>query len=107
MSRQQFYPGRSSATATFTAGHEIQDRWHLLAGLLDRLLHGDGDGDACLNGLNAAELLLQTLPLASEPFGVAMNRIRNARRYLRSREVGAAHFELRLLASTLKRELGD
>lgn len=107
MNHVQLYSARPTPTIKSNVGHEIRDRWHLLAGLLDRLLHLEGDNEAYFHDLNAAELLLQTLPLATEPFGIAMNRLRNARRYLECREIGASRFELRLLASTLKRALAE
>lgn len=40
---------------------------------------------------------------ASEEFGLAVNRLENARHYLQSGEYGAAHYELRLLRGSLER----
>jgi hypothetical protein len=107
MKRVQYYPTRPTVTIRSNVGHEIRERWHLLAGLLDRLLQRNGDIEPYFDDLNAAQLLLESLPLASEPFGVAMSRLRNARRYLESSETGAARYELRLLASALKNALAE
>lgn len=48
------------------------------------------------------ESLLHCLPLDSSEFALAQNRVRNARRYFRAREVGAARFELRFLLNSLR-----
>jgi hypothetical protein len=46
--------------------------------------------------------LLDALPLTTEEYGVARNRLRNASRYLRSGERGAAQYELGLLFGSLR-----
>jgi hypothetical protein len=46
--------------------------------------------------------LLEALPLASAEFSVAVNRLANARHYLRDGEYGAARYELRLLLRRLE-----
>ena len=45
--------------------------------------------------------LLEALPLSTEEFGLAGNRLRNSRRYLDSDEWGAAKYELLLLERSL------
>ena len=50
------------------------------------------------------QMLLEALPLNTDEFGLAANRLRNASRYLRSQELGAAGYELRLLVRSLTRE---
>lgn len=107
MNHLQHGPNRPTTTTATSVGQEIRDRWYLLSGVLDRLLQRAEDNEANFDDLHAAELLLQTLPLASEPFGVAMNRIRNAHRYLESSEPGAARYELRLLGGGLRSALAD
>jgi hypothetical protein len=47
-------------------------------------------------------LLLEALPLDSTEFGLAVNRLANARRYLEAGEDGAARYELRLLRRSLE-----
>lgn len=47
--------------------------------------------------------LLEALPLTTEEFGRALNRLANARRYLSSGEDGAARYELCLLRRSLGR----
>ena len=46
--------------------------------------------------------LRETIPLATNQFGLACTRLQNAQHYLRYTEPGAAWYELRLLASSLK-----
>jgi hypothetical protein len=46
--------------------------------------------------------MLAALPLSSSEFGIAGNRLNNARRYIYSAERGAARYELRLLERTLQ-----
>lgn len=86
---------------------EVAQRWHVLSGLLGRLRANLDNDESSLDDLNAVAFLLETLPLASDSFATATNQVRNARRYLAYREIGAARFELRLLSSTLKRALVD
>jgi hypothetical protein len=52
--------------------------------------------------LEQSLLLLQALPLDTTEYGLAMNRLANARHYLESAEYGAARFELRLLRRSLE-----
>jgi len=47
--------------------------------------------------------LLEALLLASAEFGVAINRLANAQRYLDAGEPAAARYELNLLRRSLKR----
>jgi len=47
--------------------------------------------------------LLEALPLASAEFGLAVNRLTNARHYLHSGEYGAARYELHLLLRSLEK----
>ena len=51
---------------------------------------------------NEARLQLDSLPLDTEDYGLAINRLNNANRYLSLRERGAACVELRLLAGSLR-----
>ena len=56
-----------------------------------------------VTGYEQARQVLDSLPLTSEEFGVALNRLANAQRYLLSGERGAACYELRLLLRSLDR----
>jgi hypothetical protein len=47
-------------------------------------------------------LLLEALPLDTTEFGLALNRLANARHYLESGEYGAARYELHLLRRSLE-----
>jgi hypothetical protein len=73
---------------------------------LDAQLDDNGVHDP-LENLAEVAALLETLPLATEESGLAHNRLRNARRYYQAREAGAARFELRLLASSLRHRFAD
>ena len=57
-----------------------------------------------LDNLQEVRGLLDSLPLASDEYGTASNRLRNAHRYLVSQEHGAARYELQLLAGSLRCE---
>ena len=59
---------------------------------LEDLFHGKA-GDDQHEYLIRIESFLQSLPLATDEYGLAQNRIRNARRYYQAREVGAARYE--------------
>lgn len=59
------------------------------------------DLERTLDGLAECQNLLSSLPLTLNEFSVAVNRLRNARRYSASGEAGAAHFELRLLLASV------
>lgn len=52
-------------------------------------------------GFEQAREVLDSLPLTTEEFCVAINRLANAQRYLLIGERGAACFELRLLLRSL------
>mgnify|MGYP001214698292 CR=1 FL=1 len=57
--------------------------------------------------LDRAGLLLETLPLSTEEFSLASNRLWNAGRYVKSGEYGAAHWELRTLRMFFLRQEAD
>jgi hypothetical protein len=46
-------------------------------------------------------VLLEALPLDTREFGLAVNRLANARHYLESGEYGAVRYELRLLRRSI------
>ena len=69
-----------------------------LRSLLDRSLTDSTWADGLLEAL----AMLATLPLTTHEFGLATNRLHNARRYVTAQERGAACFELRLLLGSLK-----
>ena len=48
--------------------------------------------------------LLESLPLATDEYSTATNRLRNAHRYLVSHERGAARYERQLLSGSLRSE---
>ncbi|MEM1180490.1 MAG: hypothetical protein AAGG48_22030 [Planctomycetota bacterium] len=57
-----------------------------------------------LDEISAVQSLLESLPLTTDTYGAAVNRLTNAHRYLLSREFGAAGYELKLLAGGLQSE---
>ena len=76
--------------------------WQKLAQRLSGLMQRSALCDQAIEDLNMVRCMLEALPLASEPFGVASNRLSSIQRYLQSSEVGAAQYELRLLTNQLK-----
>jgi len=58
--------------------------------------------DYLLSVISDTQIMIESLPLASGEYGAVSNRLRNARRYLRSDEQGAATYELRLLMGDLR-----
>ena len=56
-----------------------------------------------VNGpLREVQELLEALPLSSGDFSRVANNLKNAERYLQSRERGAASYELRMLAGAVR-----
>jgi hypothetical protein len=69
---------------------------------LGRLLEKRQLDEAARDDFAAARSMLEAMPLSTDEFGLACTRLQNAQRYLRYTEPGAAWYELRLLASSLK-----
>ena len=67
-----------------------------------RLIHKVHQNNFAIKEVDQLEDLFQTLPLASDDFGFAVNRLGNARRYLQSAETGAARWELNTLVNQLR-----
>ncbi|MBC8874784.1 MAG: hypothetical protein H8E44_35640 [Planctomycetes bacterium] len=74
----------------------------LLVRRLQGLVKRTPDAERAVEGLLDALTMLNALPLTTDEFGRAVNRLKNAHRYLVSNERGAARFELRLLLGSLK-----
>ena len=88
----------NSTTATTTVpqiAHSMNQR-------LGRLLQKRRLDEVAQDDFAAIRSLLEALPLATNQFGLACTRLQNAQHYLRYTEPGAAWYELRLLASSLK-----
>lgn len=73
---------------------------------LEKLLHRRLPWQQALDALVKLEELLESLPLATAEYGSAKCRLRNAQRYLRANEIGAARYELRLFWSAVRHQLG-
>jgi hypothetical protein len=56
--------------------------------------------------LGEVQALLEALPLSSDDFCRVSNNLKNAERYLESQERGAAAYELRLIAGTVRTCVG-
>ena len=54
--------------------------------------------------LDQARRLLESLPFSTEEYGLACNRLRNAGRFVKSGEYGAASWELKTLRSWVLRQ---
>ncbi len=57
---------------------------------LSAITHQLGRGAVASDHADDLHAMLETLPISTDDFGIASNRIRNAQRYLASKEVGAA-----------------
>lgn len=69
--------------------------------LVRQFVEGIGRRPVAASELSRIEHKLDGVPLDSEEYGLAINRLRNARRYLNSAEFGAAKYELKLLLGVL------
>jgi hypothetical protein len=69
---------------------------------LERLLQKRQLDDAAHDDFAAVRCILEAMPLPTDQFGLACTRLQNAQHYLRYTEPGAAWYELRLLASSLR-----
>lgn len=74
---------------------------NLLVQCLSSLINEGTEADLWEWQLTEAAMLFESLPLGTSEFGLAMNRLNNARRYLESNERGAARYELQLLVAGL------
>jgi hypothetical protein len=72
--------------------------------MLDRLLTQAVRGPGPVIDLKQVRPILEALPLTSTEFGLAINRLANARHYQESGEYGAACYELRLLRRSLEQQ---
>jgi hypothetical protein len=69
---------------------------------VNRLLQKRQLDEAAHDDFAAARSMLEALPLSTDQFDLACSRLKNAQHYLKYTEPGAAWYELRLLASSLK-----
>ncbi len=79
-----------------------QDIHQLAVGNLVRLIRRLESGDDPSDDFPEIHQLLKSLPMATGEFGLANNRLKNARRYLQSREPGGARWELAALLDSLR-----
>jgi hypothetical protein len=84
----------------------VPDAYHTVSQRLEDLVGTKAGDDPHENLIDIASFL-DSLPLATDEYGLAQNRIRNARRYYQAREVSAARYELRLLMCSLRRRFVD
>ena len=73
-----------------------------MAARLRRLLQKHRLDDAAHDDFAAARSMLETMPLFNDQFDLACTRLENAQHYLQYTEPGAARYELRMLAGSLK-----
>lgn len=83
----------------------LQEVFRPILSALDKVVHTiredrHDDGD-----LYEMQILLETLPLSTDQFGLACVRLQNAQRYLASQEHGAARWELNTLRQQLRVQL--
>ena len=72
-----------------------------LTELTSKLLSRPQATEGADQAFDEARLVLESLPLTTEEFATAINRLENARRYLQAGEHGAASSELRLMVRSL------
>ena len=68
---------------------------------IDHVLRSMQRGSDVIERLQQVREILDSLPLPTDEYATAFNRLRNAHRYLVSQERGAARYELALLAASL------
>jgi len=68
---------------------------------ISAFIERNGDDKADTEEIEPIARFLECLPLATSEFDLARARLRNAYRYIRSNEIGAASYELRLLRGQL------
>ena len=78
-----------------------ENTFQIIRSALEPLLQKSFTLTECLRLTESVGELLQTLPLPSDEYCVATNRVSNARRYFESAEAGAAKWELRMLRNQL------
>ncbi len=66
-----------------------------------RVIDRIANATATVDDLLDIQLLLNALPMGTDEFGLAKNRLSNACHYLRSNTSGAALYELKLLLGSL------
>ena len=69
---------------------------------LERLLQKRQLDEVARDDFQAARCILEAMPLPTDLYGLACTRLKNAQHYLHYTEPGAAWYELRLLASSLR-----
>ena len=79
----------------------IDECKELVIGRLRSLMRRLTDARHVGDELDILRAMIMSLPMASDDFCLAINRLRNAQRYLSSNETGAARYELRLLLGGL------
>ena len=79
----------------------LDDLWAYVAELLGALVADALPGEGADEEFARARSALECLPLNTEEFATANNRLANARSYFRAGECGAARYELRLLLLSL------
>ena len=91
---------QDSAHQTQTV-NDICDRLlRKLGDLSSQVSHGSRSQDAA-DEFTEVHSLIAALPLTTEEFGVALNRLKNAVAYWRSGEFGAVRYELQLLTTSM------
>lgn len=89
---------KTNSPGTFEA--TFQPILNALSAIMQQL----GRGAFANNSTDDLQDMLESLPISTDVFGIASNRIRNARRYLASNEFGAARWELNAMRQQLQSE---
>ena len=91
---------RPSAPKVQPAATPIKELINAIVRAIDKAKRGLGFAQE----IDEAGLIWESLPLTTEEFGLASNRLRNANRYVMSGELGAASWELGTLRKFLSRQ---
>jgi len=95
-----------SAEQVITTGSRSELRVNLIRQLRSLMEQRPGIAVVADDLLDVVRML-KALPLSTGEFGLALNRIKNAHRYLVANEPGAARFELRLLLGSVHDRGGE
>jgi len=93
---------KSEPSPALTVPVPVDDWRHRAAARLESLLQMFSSKDFMETRVDHLQTLIESLPPDNSNSGLAANYLSKARRYLRSNEVGAAVYELRLLRGWLQ-----
>ncbi len=104
------YIGKSTRNVESRAGirfdsppSRLDDLWQIFADSVADMLRQLRATPLAAQDWDGLQQVLASLPMTTDEFGKAKNRLLNASRYAKTGEFGAAQFELRLLPTSMAR----